>query len=367
MSSNKPEFSPSAWQKYMILRDKGKTEISAMGVCFDPDHPLRINDLFVPHQTCSGAYTEFDDDALSDAFELYGPKPDPNDGDELIGMHPYQFSRIWLHTHPGSSASPSGTDHTTFKEEFGPPEWAVMFILARGGQTHCELKVRDSSGLVTAHVEYKSNEWVNWNLPSGPVDLDQMDDIYKERVKEKAYRGYTVGCGGSSGTTISGKPGYYSNGVWTPYNSQSGSKNTSPKREPLDFGDIEWQYKREDYLMRQYLQQAYVDIKTDGDSKKIMNNEEFLDIWSPDEEDWKMWMDERWLKAYSCKIEFTEGEKIVYECDGREAQDLVFNTQIEDTDFGESFGKGDKKIELVEDEDFEFPGMHSWAQSAWGN
>ena len=54
---------------------------------------------------------------------------------------PEQFARIWLHTHPGDSAEPSGIDEETFDRVFGRCDWAIMFILARGGQTYCRLRM----------------------------------------------------------------------------------------------------------------------------------------------------------------------------------------------------------------------------------
>ena len=56
------------------------------------------------------------------------------------GWQPAQFPRIWIHTHPGDSAQPSPTDEETFARAFGQTDWAVMFILAQGGQTYCRLE-----------------------------------------------------------------------------------------------------------------------------------------------------------------------------------------------------------------------------------
>ena len=374
-TNNKPVFSPSAWQKYILLRDMGGTEISAMAICFDPDEPLKINDLYVPEQTCSSAYTEFDDDALSELYEMYGPQIDPDDDTKLTGLHPYQFSRIWLHTHPGQSAKPSGTDHTTFKERFGPPDWAVMFILARGGQTHCELKVRSESGLVNAHVRHDSSEWVDWSMPCVPVNHDELKEIYKKKVKTShaavSYGG--AWNGGHSYTTRGGKPGYYANGKWTEYGTQGKSNQTGTKkievnqrnqREPLDFGDLEWRYKREDHFMKQYLQDVYVDIKTWGNAADVMKRDDFEEVWAPDDQDFAMWMDQKWLMGRDCKIEFIDesedGEETIWECSAQEAQMLVQKKVIEDTDFGEFFGADKKDDEDDEELDFSFPGLHMW-------
>ena len=55
------------------------------------------------------------------------------------GHHPEQFARLWIHTHPGSSPHPSGPDEDTFERVFGKCHWAVMFIMARTGQTYARL------------------------------------------------------------------------------------------------------------------------------------------------------------------------------------------------------------------------------------
>ena len=72
----------------------------------------------------------FDDTAVAEFF----------DQQVDLGLHPSRFARIWIHTHPGDSPNPSTTDEETFARVFGPCDWAVMFIFARGGQTYCRLQ-----------------------------------------------------------------------------------------------------------------------------------------------------------------------------------------------------------------------------------
>ena len=71
-----------------------------------------------------------DDEAIADLF------------DEQIdfGRRPEQFARIWVHTHPGQSATPSATDENCFRRVFGGCDWAVMFILGRTGETYARLR-----------------------------------------------------------------------------------------------------------------------------------------------------------------------------------------------------------------------------------
>lgn len=112
-----------------MLRDLGETEIGGFGIAHSDDL-LLVTDIRLVTQSCSLATVEFDDLAVAEFFD--------QQVDE--GLHPSQFGRIWVHTHPGNSAEPSWTDESTFQRAFGQCDWAVMFILARGGQTYCRLE-----------------------------------------------------------------------------------------------------------------------------------------------------------------------------------------------------------------------------------
>ena len=73
---------------------------------------------------------QFDDESVADFY----------DGQVDAGLQPEQFGRIWLHTHPGDCPEPSITDEDTFDRCFGNVDWAVMFILAKGGKTFSRLR-----------------------------------------------------------------------------------------------------------------------------------------------------------------------------------------------------------------------------------
>ena len=66
----------------------------------------------------------------------------------LVGLPPERFARIWVHTHPGKSPHPSITDEETFQRCFGNSDWAVMFILARGGQSYARLRLNAGPGAI---------------------------------------------------------------------------------------------------------------------------------------------------------------------------------------------------------------------------
>ncbi len=128
-------FSPTAWAKLLFLRDAGDTEIGGFGVT-PADDLLFVEDVQLVAQCCTWASVEFDDEAVADFF----------DAEVDAGRRPEQFGRIWVHTHPGDSPQPSGTDEATFARVFGRSDWALMFIVARGGQCYARLRYNVGPG-----------------------------------------------------------------------------------------------------------------------------------------------------------------------------------------------------------------------------
>ena len=128
-------FTPDAWAKLLWLRDRGATEVGGFGITA-PDDPLRIVQFVTVRQQCSAVSVQFDDEAVAEYFE-----------DQLeAGRRPEQFARLWIHTHPGSSATPSALDEATFSRVFGVCDWAVMLIVARDGATYARLRFNVGPG-----------------------------------------------------------------------------------------------------------------------------------------------------------------------------------------------------------------------------
>ena len=122
-------LTPAAWAKLLYLRDAGPTEIGGLGISA-PGEPLLLADIVLVRQRCDWASVRFDDAAVADLFDQQ------IDG----GRRPEEFARVWVHTHPGESPSPSATDEETFERVFGACDWAVMFILAQGGRSYARLR-----------------------------------------------------------------------------------------------------------------------------------------------------------------------------------------------------------------------------------
>jgi proteasome lid subunit RPN8/RPN11 len=128
-------MTPYAWAKLLFLRDAGATEIGGFGITSAAD-PLLVEDIHLVRQLCDWASVEFDDESVADFFD-----------DQVdLGRTPEEFARIWVHTHPGTCPRPSGTDEATFGRVFGACDWAVMFILACGGETYVRLRFNVGPG-----------------------------------------------------------------------------------------------------------------------------------------------------------------------------------------------------------------------------
>ncbi len=151
-------FSPTAWAKLLFLRDVGETEIGGFGIA-PADDLLLVEDIRLVKQTCTWVSAEFDDRSIAEFF----------DAQVDVGRKPEQFFRLFLHTHPGNSPQPSGTDEETFRRVFGRTDWAVMFILARGGQSYARLRYNVGPGAdIELPVEvdfsrpFEASAWELW-------------------------------------------------------------------------------------------------------------------------------------------------------------------------------------------------------------
>jgi hypothetical protein len=151
-ASHSLTFAPLAWLKLQYFCHSGDTEIGGFGITA-ADNPLYLEEFVTVAQETSPASVRFSDNAVADYF------------DDCVdrGLKPEQFARIWLHTHPGDSVTPTGTDESTFARCFGACDWAVMFILGRTGQTYARLALRVGPGAeVLLPVQVDWSVWPAW-------------------------------------------------------------------------------------------------------------------------------------------------------------------------------------------------------------
>ncbi len=154
----KLRFSPLAWAKLLFLRDSGSTEVGGFGITNAQDL-LFVEDFVLIQQTCSPVTVVFQDDSVAEFF----------DRQIDAGRRPETFGRLWIHTHPGTSPEPSRVDEETFARVFGRCEWAVMAILARGGQSYARLQYHIGPGgrfQLPLEVDYRQpfsgTDWPAW-------------------------------------------------------------------------------------------------------------------------------------------------------------------------------------------------------------
>lgn len=160
-------FNPTAWAKLLYFRDKSDNEVGGFGIT-KPDDLLSVIDFVTVKQEVTAVSVKFDDEAVADYFE--------NQVD--LGRKPEQFARIWLHSHPGDSPSPSVTDDETFARVFGSCQWAIMFILAQDNKTYAKLSFSVGPGgqvLIPAEIDYSQD--------FGPSDQENWDREYAANVK----------------------------------------------------------------------------------------------------------------------------------------------------------------------------------------
>jgi hypothetical protein len=119
-------------------------------------------------QVCTVTTVAFEDAAVADYF------------DEMVdrGLRPECFARVWLHTHPGSSAAPSWTDEETLERCFGRADWAVMGILARGGARFARLQFHTGPG---GALELPVS--VDYSRPFPAADPERWEAEYLAQVQ----------------------------------------------------------------------------------------------------------------------------------------------------------------------------------------
>jgi proteasome lid subunit RPN8/RPN11 len=169
-------FTPYAWAKLLYLRDAGDTEIGGFAVT-SPDDLLLVEDVCLVRQQCTAVTVEFDDASVADFY------------DEQVdaGRKPEQFGRIWLHTHPGASAEPSSTDEETFNRCFGSVEWAVMFILAKGGKSYARLRIN-----VGPQSTQEMNVEVDYSQPFDASNAADWRREFKTNIRQFRWRKSTA-------------------------------------------------------------------------------------------------------------------------------------------------------------------------------
>ena len=164
-------FTPYAWAKLNYMRDIGDTEVGGFGISSSDDLML-IEDFVLVKQETTSVSIKFDDESVADFFD-----------DQVdAGLKPSEFARVWIHTHPGSGATPSGVDEETFQRVFGGADFSVMFILAQSGTTFARIQFNAGpGGFQTIEDE------VDYLCEFDGSDFEAWKTEYTENVMAKTY------------------------------------------------------------------------------------------------------------------------------------------------------------------------------------
>jgi proteasome lid subunit RPN8/RPN11 len=162
-------FSPTAWAKLVWFCLHGETEIGGFAVT-DRRDPLYVTEFVTVKQEADWASVKLDDAAVADFF----------DRQVDLGRRPEQFARLWCHTHPGDSPTPSGTDEETFARAFGACDWAILFVLARTGKTYARLRFNvGPGGQGDIPVE------IDWSRPFAAADHAAWESEYTANIQSR--------------------------------------------------------------------------------------------------------------------------------------------------------------------------------------
>lgn len=163
------KFTPTAWAKFIFMRDVTDNEVGAFGIT-DPDDLLLVKDIVVVKQSVTSVSILFDDEAVANFFEDQVER----------GKTPEQFARVWLHSHPGDSPKPSITDEETFQRVFGNCNWAVMCIVAKNSDIFARLRFNiGPKGQM--HIPVLIDHSVEFEA----ADFDLWEKQYRDNVTEE--------------------------------------------------------------------------------------------------------------------------------------------------------------------------------------
>jgi proteasome lid subunit RPN8/RPN11 len=155
-----------------------ENEVAGFGIT-DPDDLLYVKEFVIIKQKVTCVSFSFEDQAIS---EFYEEQVD-------FGRRPEQFSRIWLHSHPGDSPHPSTIDEDTFARVFGSCDWSVMFIIAQDDSTYARLRFNAGPGgemnipvCVDCSCEFKATDFKLWKRQYS--DNVTQDEVFRD-IEEK--------------------------------------------------------------------------------------------------------------------------------------------------------------------------------------
>lgn len=165
-------FSPVAYQKLRyFLNNKDDVEIAGFGQT-SPEYPEVIIDFHLVGQIAEPVDVTMTEDGIQDYVDKMS--------DLDVPMN--ECFRIWIHTHPTFSTSPSAQDIKTFQELYESNPWFAMIILNRKDEWHGEIGYK--SGPVPTSYEVDLD--IDWDYPCDRiVNFAELDEQYNKLVTVK--------------------------------------------------------------------------------------------------------------------------------------------------------------------------------------
>ena len=170
----KIRFTQKAWDTILFYRDISGNEFGAFGIA--PNDRFTVEEIVPVKQTVTSCTVAFDDDSVSDFFCDMAES----------GLKPEQYGRIWIHTHPGSSPSPSGTDEETFAKCFGKCDWSVMFNLGRTGKVYSRMNILGYGSFET-ECEVVSERDFSYEIKQYKQLVTEGKGLYEPIFKTEGY------------------------------------------------------------------------------------------------------------------------------------------------------------------------------------
>lgn len=164
------EMSRTAWHKIIYCMEAHTTEVGGFGISRSLDEIFDVIDFQTVKQKCTAATIEFDDDDVCRMAEEYTQQE----------IWPVMCQKIWIHTHPGNSCTPSSTDEDTFSEMLDKIEvgdWLIMLIFAKDYSTYCRLSYKTPMGIISTLLPVKVYDVIN----------EEWEKEFKNNITKKVY------------------------------------------------------------------------------------------------------------------------------------------------------------------------------------
>jgi hypothetical protein len=108
-----------------------------------------------------------------------------------LGRQPSQFSRVWIHTHPGPCPLPSAVDEATFARVFTRCDTALMVILSQTGAIYVRRQSETGAELLSVILDvsrpFTAPDYLAWQAEYDrcvvplPWALDPPWEVFDEK------------------------------------------------------------------------------------------------------------------------------------------------------------------------------------------